>query len=209
MSSDLTFELLGYAASALIVASLAMRSILRLRLIGLVGSVAFMVYGVAIESWPVAATNVVITGIHGWYLWRMLRADEYFTILEVRPDSMYLGYFCDFHREGIRHFFPGWEHEPEEGDRALFVLRDLVPAGLWMSRPHPDGSLQITLDFVIPQYRDFKVGRYVYAEGSPILEGIDRSRVWSEAGTQAHADYLERMGFDRSDRNGRSVYVLS
>ncbi|NQV06152.1 YgjV family protein, partial [bacterium] len=57
MSAATAYEILGYAASALVVLSLAMRSILRLRIIGLVGSVAFMVYGILIGSYPVAITN--------------------------------------------------------------------------------------------------------------------------------------------------------
>jgi len=208
MSAATAYEILGYAASALVVLSLAMRSILRLRIIGLVGSVAFMVYGILIGSYPVAITNFVILGIHLWFLREMLGKDEYFKILEVRPESLYLAYFCEFHLDEIRKFFPGWVHDPAEGERTLFVLRDLVPAGLWISRPMTDGSLEITLDFVIPQYRDFKVGSYVYSAGSGVLEGVDPPMVWTETGTPEHAAYLERMGFEPFTRDGRPVYRL-
>ena len=46
-------ELLGYAASALVVAALSMKSVVRLRGLSLCGSIAFLVYGVLIESVPI------------------------------------------------------------------------------------------------------------------------------------------------------------
>lgn len=30
--------------------------------------------------------------------------------------------------------------------------------------PQPDGVLQVTLDFVIPRYRDLKIGRFLFVE---------------------------------------------
>ena len=53
-------ELVGYVASALVVASLAMTSVVRLRTISLAGSVTFVVYGVLIGSVPIIITNASI-----------------------------------------------------------------------------------------------------------------------------------------------------
>ncbi len=52
-------ELIGYVASALVVTSLAMTSVVRLRTISLAGSVTFVVYGLLIGSVPIVITNVV------------------------------------------------------------------------------------------------------------------------------------------------------
>ena len=56
-------ELVGYAASALVVASLAMTSVVRLRAISLIGSVTFVVYGVLIGSVPIVVTNAAIVPV--------------------------------------------------------------------------------------------------------------------------------------------------
>jgi hypothetical protein len=61
-------EVVGYVASALVVLSLAMTSVVRLRMISLVGSVAFVVYGVLIESVPIVLTNVAIAALNLWFL---------------------------------------------------------------------------------------------------------------------------------------------
>ena len=59
-------EILGYVASLTVVVSLAMSSVLRLRMIGLVGSTLFAVYALAVGAIPVAIANVVIIGLHGY-----------------------------------------------------------------------------------------------------------------------------------------------
>jgi hypothetical protein len=67
------YELIGYLASGLIVVSLLMSSILRLRLIGLVGAISFTAYGVLIDAYPIAVANGAIIFIHIFHLTRMLR----------------------------------------------------------------------------------------------------------------------------------------
>ena len=50
-----------------------------------------------------------------------------------------------------------------------FILRDLVPAGLFVGRRHPDRSVEILLDYVSPQYRDFKIGRYLFSKAAGLF----------------------------------------
>ena len=57
-------DVLGFAASALIVVSLTMRSIVRLRLVGMLGAAAFIAYGLWLLAWPVVTTNVITLSIH-------------------------------------------------------------------------------------------------------------------------------------------------
>ena len=52
-------EAVGYVASALVVASLAMTSVVRLRTLSLVGSHVFVVYGLLIGSLAIVAANLV------------------------------------------------------------------------------------------------------------------------------------------------------
>ena len=198
MDSNLVIEGVGYVASGLIVISITQKSILRLRLLGLAGGLTFLVYSLAIGAYPIAVVNVIASAIHAWYLRKLIRRkDEVFRILHVRPESRYLLDFLDFYDDEIGgRFQPEFAYEPREGQVTAFILRDMVPAGLFIGEPVDDGTFHIDLDFVIPQYRDFKIGRYVYAPGSELLSGVaPTSSVWCEASTKDHAEYLRRMGF--------------
>ena len=199
---------IGYAGSALVVASLTMRSILRLRIIGLAGAVTFIVYGVLIDAWPIVVTNVVIVGIHLAFLREIVTEKEYFRILEVRSDSPYLDLFLKVHEREIAEAWPSFVDERTDPQLTVFVLRNLVPAGLFVADVEDETTLRLRLDFVIPGYRDFKVGRYLYRRGSLYEKGF-RS-IEAETEQHATADYLVRMGFRPagSDAGGRR-YALA
>lgn len=188
-------ELLGYAASVLVAVSLMMSSLVRLRVINLVGSTCFCVYGLLIHAYPVAAVNGFIAVINVYYLRRMLRASEYFTVLEVAPGSEYLRYFLDFHAREIARFVPDFTFDPAERPLTFFVLRDLVPAGLFIGVQRPDGSLLVRLDFVIPAYRDFKIGRCLFVERVDFFRARGIREIVTPPGVPAHRAYLRRMGF--------------
>jgi hypothetical protein len=63
----------------LILISLMMSSILRLRLINMVGAAGFSLYGLLIGAYPVAVLNGIIVVVNAYYLVRILRAKEHFT----------------------------------------------------------------------------------------------------------------------------------
>src|SRR5690606_31118923 len=61
-------EAVGYLASALVVLSLTMTSVVRLRTISLAGSIAFVVYGAMLGAVPILISNAVIAAINVWFL---------------------------------------------------------------------------------------------------------------------------------------------
>lgn len=195
MDRQLLYEVIGYVASALVAVSLMMSSILRLRLINLVGSAVFAVYGLLIQAYPVAAMNGFIVLINLFYLYRMLRTREYFRLLSVEPNSQYLRQFLHYYEREIHRFLPGFAYTPAADNLTVFVLRDMVPAGLFIGRREAGGTLCVTLDFVIPQYRDFKIGRYLFQEEREFFRSRGFREIESEPGNREHAAYLRRMGF--------------
>ena len=208
MSASTIYELIGYLGSALIVVSLTRRSILRLRLFGLAGTTTFLVYALLIEAYPIAIVNVIIIGIHVYFLRQLLsRKKEFFRVLTVRKDSRYLDYFLEFYEEQIKEEQPEFVRVPSDDNVRAFILRDLVPAGLFIGRMCPDRSIEVLLDFVIPQYRDFRIGNYLYSRRSGLFADGTCERAWSVARTKLHAEYLERMGFV-PEENGTYVKDL-
>jgi hypothetical protein len=195
MNSQLVLEIVGYVASVLVAISLMMSSILRLRLINLVGSAAFTVYGALIGAYPVATVNAIIVLINLYYLRQMLTSREFFKLLRVQPDSEYLHAFLGFHKDEIARFVPGFTYRVEGDQLVFFVLRDMVPAGLFIGERRGDGVLRVVLDFVIPQYRDFKTGRYLFSAQAEFFRELGITEIQSAPGSKVHTEYLRRMGF--------------
>ncbi|GGI03157.1 hypothetical protein [Egicoccus halophilus] len=199
MDPALLYELLGYLASALIVVSLLMTSVLRLRVIGLAGAITFTAYGLLIEAYPIAIANGAIVFIHVFHLRRMLRAratDAWFEAVEVSPDSPVLRRFVDFHAEDARRFqpdFPGIR--PEQ--LALLVLRDAVPVGVVLAEV-TGHEARVVLDYVTAEHRDLRPGRFVWIESDAFTSRGVR-RVTTTAPTDDHARYLDQVGFSRAE----------
>lgn len=66
-------EILGYAAMITVAASFLLKDVLKLRLVNAVGAVLFIIYGVLIESFPVAGLNVFVAGVNAYYIWKGLK----------------------------------------------------------------------------------------------------------------------------------------
>ena len=192
-------ELLGYVASVLVAVSLMMSSLLKLRVINLVGSACFCIYGLLIHAYPVAAVNGFIAVINVYYLRRMLAAREYFKILEISPQSEYLRYFLEFYGREIQRTAPGFAYAPDERPLTFFILRDMVPAGLFIGVVRDAGSLVVRLDFVIPPYRDFKIGRCLFEDHADFFRARGIREIVSPPGHVAHRAYLRKMGFTPID----------
>ncbi len=190
----MSLQLLGYAASILIATSLLMRSIVRLRIINLCGAATFSVYGFLIGAYPVGILNMMTVTINIVQLIRLRRRHEFFRILEISPRAEYLRYFIEFEQKEIRNFFPRFDYRQEETDVALFVLRDLIPAGLLLGKVRGD-ALEIQLDYAIAQFRDMKIGRYLFMDRSDYFVERGIHQIESTADSEVHAEYLRRLGF--------------
>ncbi len=198
-------EIVGYAGSVLVAVSLMMSSIVRLRVINLFGALVFSTYGFIIGALPVGFLNGFIALVDIYYLIEIFTTKEYFRVLEVKHDSEYLKYFLKFHEKEIRKFIPTFSFEPGEGWLVLFILRNSIPAGLVCAEYHDSEHLFLNLDFAIPGYRDFKMGKYVFPK---IFETHRVKKIYSEPGNKMHEQYLIKMGFVKSELDGKPVYLL-
>lgn len=191
-------ELVGYAASALVVASLAMTSVVRLRILSLVGSVTFVVYGALIGSVPIMVTNAAIAALNVWFLRKEFGSGTSGGVdlgaSLIRADSPFLIDFLAFHRDDIDRFQPDFEM-PTAGDViALLLTRDGLPAGVLVGRRIAD-CLHIDLDYVLSAYRDSRIGRWIFGDDHEVFTALGISRLIAHAHTDTHRKYLERVGF--------------
>ena len=199
-------EWFGLAASVIVAISLMMKNLVRLRLVNLVGSAAFALYGFLIQAWPVFFLNTFIVGVNAFYLWMMKRDSqkpETFGLLEISPKDPYVEHFVDFYREDIRKFFPSFTgistDVPEV--RLCFILRQTVPVSLVVYTKNTSGEVTILLDYAVPAYRDLKNARFFFEQAlARIAEGA--SVIHATAEVPAHGEYLKKIGFIPVETNG-------
>jgi hypothetical protein len=187
-------ELVGYVASALVVTSLAMTSVVRLRAISLAGSITFVVYGLLIGSIPIVITNASIACLNIWFLSRELGGRRDLGAVVVPTDSPFLLDFLANHADEIATFQPEYRADAEP-DFALVLTRDGLPAGVLLG-DRADDRLEVRLDYVLRAYRDSRLGRWLYGDGARVFRAAGIEVLTAQAGKDAHRSYLGRVGFD-------------
>lgn len=193
--------LFGYFASAIIALSMTMNSIVKFRWINLAGALSFSTYGFLIDAIPVMALNGFIATVDIFYLYRIYSKKELFSTLEVRGDNKYLLKFLDFHNKEIQKFFPGFSYNPEKNTISFFVLRNMNVAGIFLAHREDSHTLKVGLDYVVPQYRDYKNGHFIYhrLRDRFLKDGFEKVVVKSN--NKRHSKYLKKLGFREADEN--------
>ena len=195
-------EWTGYIASGIILISLLMSSVKRLRWINTIGSAVFAVYGLLIGSIPVAVMNLGIIGINIFYLVQMFTQKEYFKILSVSTDSEYLKNFVRFYADDISKIADFNENKIEGSEIRFFILRNMVVAGVFLCSKHDEQTLKIELDFATPSYRDFKIGRFIFKQEKSFFIEKGYTKFITETKVDSHINYLKKMGFEYKEENG-------
>ena len=142
----------------------------------------------------------------------MKTSKNYFTILETHHDAAYLRMFLRYYAEDIKRFFPSYRHSPTERHLIWFILRDLVPVGLFIAEPKGPDTLSIQLDYVIPGYRDLQPGTFLYHEQAERFRAQAIVHLETIPETEAQRDYIKRMGFvpvPSASREDEAIYRRS
>jgi hypothetical protein len=198
-------EWLGYLASLIVLISLLMSSIIKLRWINLLGSSLFSLYGFLIGALPVGLMNLGIAIINIYYLVKIYNASakkEYFKILSIEKDSEYFNHFLNYYKEGIKKYADPLKLKENTYDVSFYILRNMVPAGVFLGSKHDESTLKVELDFVIPEYRDFKIGSFVYEDSKEYFINKGYHRLISYSSNDDHIDYLRKMGFEAKEEAG-------
>jgi GNAT superfamily N-acetyltransferase len=207
MNHTIAVESIGYLASVLIAVSIMMTSVLRLRIFNMAGATVFSIYGYLIGSPPVALLNGFLALVNVWFIWRMLGTKAYFQLLPLQPESDYLRYFLDFYRKEIAAILPDFEYKPCPEQITLFVLRNCKPVGVFIARRKSEGVVRVVLDFVIPNYRDLRLGRFLFLEQADFFRERGVREIVVTPRTKDYGPFLAKVGFRPSRRSEGELHI--
>lgn len=192
MNTSAIIEGIGYLGSALVLISFMMSSVVKLRVVNLIGSLIFAVYALIIRSYPTAIMNFCLVCINLRFLWRLRRQDPSYRLLALGPREAYVQDFLHRNAEDIARFFPARHPENRDPNRVYMAFHGTEPAGILLGREE-DGVLNVALDYSTPAYRDCSVGTFM-------MEKLPRPLLIRYADAEeAHIDYLKRLGFSEAD----------
>ena len=199
-------QILGYAASLIVFISLMMKSLAKLRVLNAAGSLLFVVFALATDSLPTAFLNLGIVVIDVFYFIRMTRVKDNFEIMTVQKDNEIVRRFYRINKKELDALF-GEASFIKSEKIALFFRNDDIAGLLAYSSvvlPQSDSSVpesaaEILIDFVVPKYRDFAVGRHFFVKDVRFWKEQGYSCLLSSVPDKRHIPYLERLGFERQN----------
>ncbi len=192
---------IGYFASGIIALSMTMNSIVKFRWINLIGASTFAFYGFLIEAFPVMVLNGFIVVVDIYYLSLIYTKKQLFDTLEIRGDNKYLLKFLEFHKEDISKFFPDFIYKPEMNTISFIVLRNMAVAGIFLGHKENDNTIVVGLDYTVPEYRDYKNGKFVLARLKDTFKSDGYQNIIAEGGAENHNRYLKKLGFTSASGN--------
>jgi len=199
-------QIIGYTGSVLIALSLMMSNIVRLRWINLFGAVTFATYGLLIKAYPVFVLNGFIVLVDLFYLIKISHKKDAFELLQIDAhQSPFLKMFVKYHQQEILKYFPNFDLSKLNNPRCIFILRNLMPVGLFICLPYKS-MLEIELDFVVKEYRDLKNAHYLFQSRSEIFKEQGFRAFIIMTNIEAHVNYLKKIGFYLKEINGIKWY---
>lgn len=193
---NLYLELFGYLGTALVLISMMMTSVVKLRIFNLAGSVISMIYALCTGTWPVVLLNFGLAGIQIGQLIRLRKVKVSFTQVEAGKDDKLLLHFLDSCREDIDRYFPGYAYVPGEGKQVRMVYDGMEAVGVLVGVAEGE-TFRAELDYVTRKYRDCSIAVYLLE----CLKEAGYKAVEEPKVSQGHDQYLTKMGF--VEENGK------
>ncbi len=209
MTTISTAEWIGYGASAVIAVSLLITNVWYFRWINMAGAFLFCLYGLLIQSIPVAFMNGLIGFIDLYFIVQMIIRVDYFHYLDVKyRDNSYLQYFLKYYVRDIGYHFPRFAPEQCPPDQKYtIILRNAIPVGVFSYHKEGESGI-IDLDYIIPEYRDLKNTRLLIRDGLA-GEFKDRNirRLTVETAVPKYIKYIKALGFEEDPERDNTYHL--
>lgn len=191
-------ELVGWFGSGILVVSLLQTRVMRFRVLNAIASAILVGYNAAIQVWPMVGLNVVLVGINAVIIWRLLRGRHdarVYEVVQIGVGEQFLRHTLERHADDVAAFNPPPEDLLSEAQHAFLITTGDALVGVVLARAgaEPDEQ-QVVLDYVLPAYRDFTPGEFVFRPDGPFAS-LGARRVIASPAMLASARYLEAVGF--------------
>ncbi|MFY7651098.1 MAG: hypothetical protein ACOVQE_00275 [Chitinophagaceae bacterium] len=196
--------LVGYLASAFLAYSLVVNNALKFRYLNILGCISFIIYGLLINAFPVILANSILLLINIYQLIKLYKAKEQFCFIPIKKGDLLIENFLLFHQKDIQAYFPEFAFTHNyQSSISFVVLRDTVISNIFIAELDENGNAWVNINYTVPQYRDFKVGKFIFDRGKDYLiqQGVQHIR-YQNVSNKGHLHFLQVMGFKYENWQG-------
>lgn len=193
------YELIGYLGSVIIAVSLLMRNVYKLRVVNMIGACFFVVYGYLINAPAVWLVNLFIAVVDLYYIYDLKKKPHLFRFIPMNYNDL-IESFINSHMDDIVVYFPNLDRQLLEKLSYYLIVRNFVVVGIFGFRYIDDGNIEVVIDYIVKDWRDFKNAVNFFNYVSSNLQ-FKNKIFHTFSSNKYHNEYLMRMGFKKVGEN--------
>lgn len=191
-----TVTILGYIASLFVAISLMVKNTLKFRLFNLTGCITFIIYGFIIQAFPVIFANSILLVINIFQLYKLFQYKEQFSCLKITSNDVVVNHFTNQYLVDIKKYFPNFfSLSSSNKNLNLIVFRNESLANVFAAELDKNGNAFVEIDYTIPQFRDFKLGKFLFETNKNVLIQNGVKQVVYTNVSNTHLPFIQIMGF--------------
>lgn len=191
MDTAILIEIFGYIGSALVVISMLMSSIVKLRVVNTIGSIVSGIYALIVGAFPLVLMNGCLIVINVYNLFKLLNTKQTYDLVETTTNDALADYFIHRYSSDIQSFFPEFTLAESKDKKAYVICCDGKPAGVLVGE-EKEGVFDILIDYSTSEYRDCSVGTFLYEQ---LASRNIHEVIFSHKLPETHKDYIDKVGF--------------
>ncbi len=200
---------IGYVASAFLALSLVVTNSFKFRFFNTLGCLIFIIYGAFINAFPVILANSILLVINAYQLWKLTKIEEQFLFVPILPENRIVQKFLNYYSTDIKNYFPDFYFNSVKPNQISYVvLRDIAIANIFVAEVQENGNAIMKVNYTVPQYRDFKVTKFIIEREFSTLQkqGI-KKLVYELVFNPSHLKFLKVIGFSKEIIGGKSCWI--
>lgn len=176
--NNIYLEIFGYIGTALVIISMMMTSVLKLRIINMCGGVISLIYAVLTNTWPVAVLNACLVCINFVQTIRKLRKKDSLTFAKVSTSDGSFKYFLSYFENDIKKFLNADDLSADDSAYLIFSANQTVG---FIAGEKNGAEYKVKSYYAIPQNRnkdtEAALFSYLKKEGTNTVIGFDGNNV--------------------------------
>lgn len=189
MKGNIYFEIFGYIGTALVITSMMMTSVMKLRLINICGGIISAVYSAFYGAWAVVIMNACLIIINVFQIIRQLRHKYKFGHIIVDTNDGSVLYFLSLYRDDIEKFYPDFR-SLLRADAEVHMVFNGGEAIAILAGERTEDIFRIEMYYEIPKYRGAVVEKFLF----PMFKDSGINKV-TAAPVKPQSSRMIKMGF--------------
>ncbi len=177
---NVALELFGYVGTVMVVVSMLMTSITKLRIINMCGSVISTIYSIIVGAWPIVVMNTCIFAINMYHVISALKNKSELICVRVGASDGSLQHFISLYEDGIKEKFPEYSFNIDENSDIYIIYRQNLAISFFAGKREAE-SYNLNIGYSLPGYESVaqkcmlahikKCGATrIFENGVPVLE---------------------------------------